>query len=309
MILYFLFFIIIIAYLNYRNNNSKDLKNKSKKQKIKFIEMWKGFDKKDNYFTEILKKYNHDFEIVEKNPDIIIVGPFGIVQHLPKFITDFTYSNCKKVFYTGENKSFLKRDILSNFDLNITFENTKKYNNIRFPLWIFYKYDKNFTLTEKDTDNFCCFVYSHDVKYRNNFCKKLSNYKKVDCGGKCLNNIGGKVKDKIEFQKKYKFCIAYENSSRDGYTTEKILESYKSNCIPIYYGSKSIEKDFNKETFINAHDFKSEEDLIEYIKKVDNDKELYRSFFNKPIFSKYWLDIFNDKDDNFFKYVTKKIIE
>ena len=164
-------------------------------------------------------------------------------------------------------------------------------------------------LKKKKSEGFCCFVYSNNVIHRNNFCKQLSNYKKVDCGGNCLNNIGGKVKDKIGFQKKYKFCIAFENSLHPGYTTEKILDAYKSNCIPIYYGSETINDDFNPETFINAHNFNNYNDLINYIKKVDSDESLYNSYMDKPIISKRWLDIFNDPKDTYFKNIAHKIME
>ena len=141
-------------------------------------------------------------------------------------------------------------------------------------------------LSKKETSKFCCFVYSNKVKFRNKFCIRLSKYKKVDCGGGCLNNIGKKVVNKLNFQKDYKFCIAYENSCYPGYTTEKILDAYKANCIPIYYGSKTVIKDFNPETFINAHDFENDNDLINYIKKVDTDEALYNSYMGKNIFSK-----------------------
>ena len=151
-------------------------------------------------------------------------------------------------------------------------------------------------------------MYSNNIEHRNKFCLDLSQYKKVDCGGSCLNNIGEKVIDKLEFQKQYKFCIAYENSAHPGYTTEKILNAYQSNCIPIYYGSETIAKDFNKETFINAHDFNSNEELIEYIKRVDTDEELYNSYLNKPIYSDYWLDIFNDPENKFFKNICNEIL-
>ena len=44
---------------------------------------------------------------------------------------------------------------------------------------------------------------------------------------------------------------------------------------------ETIDDDFNPETFINAHKFKNNNELIEYIKKVDTDDELYNSFLNK----------------------------
>ena len=221
------------------------------------------------------------------------------------FLLDGKYLNIKKVFYTGENLPVDK-----SADLNLTFQNSSKYNNIRYPIWLWYNggYDKNLKLSKKESEGFCCFVYSNNIGFRNRICKKLSEYKKVDCGCKCLNNIGRKVVCKNKFQRKYKFCIAYENSVNPGYTTEKILDAYKSNCIPIYYGSVTITDDFNPETFINAHDFNSENDLINYIKKVDTDENLYNSFMNKPIYSKKWLDIFNNPEEIYFKNIARKII-
>ena len=228
------------------------------------------------------------------------------VSYSTKNIKD---KNIKKCFFTGENKSDAKKSIIKGADLNLTFQNTSKYNNIRLPLWILYSYDKKMQLVKKESEGFCCFVYSNNINHRNAFCRQLSNYKKVDCGGGSLNNVGGKVKNKIEFQKKYKFCIAYENSVQPGYTTEKILQAYKSNCIPIYYGSETIKDDFNPKTFINAHDFDNNNDLINYIKKVDTDVSLYNSYMNKPIFFIFLLYIFNDPEETYFKNIAQKIME
>ena len=285
--------------------NKNTIKN-NKLKRIYFKDFWGGFSQKNNYFTELLRKYGYEFEIVDTDPDIIFFSVFG------EYHKNFTYyfknnilgKNIKNCFYTGENKSLIK-----DANLNLTFQNTSEYNNIRLPLWILYGYDKKMQLIKKKSEGFCCFVYSNNIKHRNEFCRELSDYKKVDCGGGCLNNVGGKVENKLEFQKKYKFCIAYENSLQPGYTTEKILQGYESNCIPIYYGSETIKDDFNPETFINAHDFENSKDLINYIKKVDTDESIYNSFMNKSIFSKKWLDIFNDPEENYFKNIAQKIIE
>ena len=252
------------------------------------------------WFIDLLKRYNHSFTVLyHNNPDIIICSCFD------------NYHKCmdcskKNVFYTGENIRAIKEA-----DLNLTFDNHSNYNNIRIPLWLFYRrpQDKIMTLSQKKTRYFCCFVYSNSVPHRNNFLKELSKYKTVHSGGRVLNNIRRRVKDKISFQKHFKFCIAYENSVQPGYTTEKIIEAYISNCIPIYYGSDTITDDFNPETFINAHDFDSNESLIEYIKKVDTDENLYNSYMNKPIYSKKWLEIFNDPNETYFKNIAQKIID
>lgn len=284
--------------------NKKTIRN-DKLKRIYFKDFWAGFEKKNNYFTQLLTKYGYEFKIVNTDPNIIIFSVFGIYHRCDSYSKrNIRDKNIKKCFYTGENRSIIK-----DANLNLTFQNTSRYNNIRLPLWLLYGYDKKMQLVKKKSEGFCCFVYSNNIEHRNKFCRKLSKYKKVDCGGGCLNNVGGKVKNKLEFQKKYKFCIAYENSVKPGYTTEKILQAYQSNCIPIYYGSETIKDDFNPETFINAHDFDNNNDLINYIKKVDTDKSLYNSYMNKPIFSKKWLDIFNDPEETYFKNIAQKIME
>ena len=267
--------------------------------KLYFTDFWRSYNQNDNFFVSMMKRYNIDYEINSENPDIIIYSIFGNKHK--------HYKNAKKIFYTGEN-----RGPRQDADLNLTFSFTNNYNNIRLPLWLIYmeymggeKFPQknliNLKLTPKNDAEFCNFIYSNNLGFRNNFCLNLMKYKHVACGGSCLNNIGGKVHDKLKFQQKFKFSIAFENGKGDGYVTEKIFHSYVSNTIPIYFGSKDVIKDFNPETFINGHDFDNFDELIKYVIKVDNDNELYNSYMNKPVFSKNWLNIFNDKDEKYLK--------
>ena len=78
---------------------------------------------------------------------------------------------------------------------------------------------------------FCAAVISNtNPKYtdffRLNFIKKLNLYKKVDMDGKFNNNIEGPIKNKIKFLSLYKFSIEMENTNGNGYTSEKIIESF-----------------------------------------------------------------------------------
>jgi len=69
-----------------------------------------------------------------------------------------------------------------------------------------------------------------------------------------------------------------------------------------------VVNDFNPTTFINARDFENFDELVEYIIKVDNDDELYASYFKEPIFSNKWLDAFNDPNKSFYKNLADSII-
>ena len=145
---------------------------------------------------------------------------------------------------------------------------------------------------------FCNFIYSQEVPARNDFFKKLNEYKKVDSPGRCMNNmppIGADnplksrladnwIQQKLDFIENYKFTIAFENFEADGWITEKLTQPMLVNSIPIYIGDKNVNRDFNTKSFINYHDFKNMDDFIQHIIKVDSDDKLYEEYLRQPWF-------------------------
>jgi len=130
-------------------------------------------------------------------------------------------------------------------------------------------------------------VSNRKAKERIEFFQKLSAYKPVDSGGRFMNNIGGPIapgrQNKAAWMCNYKFNIAFENASYPGYTTEKILEAFVSGAIPIYWGNPLIGLDFNPKAFINCHDFDSFDEVIAFIKEIDQDETLYKNYLREPI--------------------------
>jgi hypothetical protein len=255
--------------------------------------------------------YNIQVIKPEQNPDILFYSVFGNNHK--------NFKANKKVFFSGE--SYSQRE---DADFNVTFDKNSD-KNCRLPLWVCYLdnilfedcYQKkigSFNIPSKP--KFCSIICQADstTEKRSEIVNKLSKYKQVDCGGKFLNNIGYLVprgincSGKIEHNNNYKFVLAFENLVYPGYVTEKICDVYKSRCIPIYYGSNDVITDFNPKTFINANDFTNFDELVKYIQKVDNDQELYESYFKEPIFSDYWLNIFNDFDQTFFSNLASNIV-
>jgi FkbM family methyltransferase len=270
------------------------------------------FNQENNFLKNMLSKfYNISIVKPEENPDILFYSVFGN-----------NHKNIKakrKIFYSGEPHS--QRE---DADFNITFDKNSD-KNCRLPLWVFYldnilfddcyqKKTGSFKLPNKP--KFCSIICQTDSKNkeRSEIINKLSKYKQVDCGGSFLNNIGYIVprgtncSGKIKHNNNYKFVLAIENTNYPGYVTEKICDVYKSKCIPIYWGSNEVITDFNPKTFINANDFSTFDELVEYIQKVDNDNELYKSYFTEPIFSNYWLNIFYDINELFFSDLAKSIV-
>lgn len=245
--------------------------------KVDFVDFWGGFNKTNNYFFNILKDM-YDIEI-SNNPDILFYSLFG---------TTHKQYNCTKIFFTGEN-------IAPPNDCNWSFSfEVNDDKNYRLPLYLLYDgyYDLvNKQITDDLTNRkFCNFVVSNGASpERNDFFIKLSKYKKVDSGGRFMNNIGYYLEDKRKFQSEYKFSIAFENTeyrNNNGYyITEKIMEPMTVNSIPIYKGGHFINEDFNTKSFINCHNFQSIDDVIDYIIEVDKNDHMYMSMLNEPWFN------------------------
>lgn len=228
----------------------------------------------------------------------ILRDEFGEVQEseTPDFLFYSVFGNehlqydCVRIFWTGENfqPDFNICDYAVGFS-HIEFEDRYK----RIPLYYFYLPDYERARNKHKISNdiimgkkkFCNFIYSNNKasKEREEFFDLLSEYKTVDSGGRFRNNIGGAVEDKHEFQKEYKFSIAFENSSSSGYTTEKILQAFSAGTIPIYWGNPNVGKDFNEKAFINCHSYNSFADVIDVVKEIDNDDELFAKYIKEPI--------------------------
>lgn len=251
------------------------------KIKINFVDFWPGFDKVDNDFYRIL---NERYEVeISNNPDYIFYSVFGF---------EHTRYNCIRIFYTGEciAPDFNICDYAIGFD-KIIFED--RY--IRVPLYRLFHYKADFEkalnkhlICNEEIKNkkaFCNFVYSNcsAQKQREDFFNLLNSYKRVDSGGRYLNNIGGPIADKYEFQKQYKFSIAFENCCYKGYTTEKLVQAFAAQTVPIYFGNPDISTEFNSQAFINVHDFSSMEEVIKKIEEIDSNDELFYKMLRAPI--------------------------
>ncbi|MEI7498659.1 MAG: glycosyltransferase family 10, partial [Candidatus Falkowbacteria bacterium] len=256
-----------------------------KKIKIKICDYDQSDEFSFGYFIcGVLGKY-YEVELSEE-PDYL-------------FYNEATYEylnyDCVRIFFTGENitPNFNFCDYAIGFDwLNFG----DRY--FRLPLYlitVFYSKDElvlagdldfktqiNFSaedLTKKS--GFCSFVYSNYLadNSRKDFFDRLNKYKKVDAGGKYLNNVGGRVANKLEFEMSHKFSIAFENTSRSGYTTEKLVASLAAKTIPIYWGNPDIGREFNTKRFINCHEFNDFDEVVARVKKIDNDNQLYLNIY------------------------------
>jgi hypothetical protein len=209
--------------------------------------------------NEILNVVADKFDFVESDqPEFIFFGPYG--NEVPD---EGPYT---RIGYFCEN--IIPQLDICDWAFGIPAEdevNNPKYKRIQ---WHNLNPDD---LIKKDVDadaiyssksKFCNFLYSQPVPYREEFCRQLSKYKKVDAPGKRMNNMPAinnsqtdKWKAKQEFLSPYKFTIAFENYVYPGYQTEKLYDAMLCQSIPIYCGDPIVGQIFNTASFINAPDY------------------------------------------------------
>lgn len=143
---------------------------------------------------------------------------------------------------------------------------------------------KKRTINNWENKNDISYLYWRDREDRENIRKNLMKIIGID-----IPKLKGKNRQKkeifneaVKIQENYKFSIAIEGYIKEEYITEKIVNSFLSGSIPIYKGSPSINKYFNKNSFINIEDFENLEEAGEHIKKVKEDKKLAYKYLSEP---------------------------
>ena len=262
--------------LYFEDNNNQTLKHLIKKLESKYI-----------------------IKISSDNPDYLIYNVFGC-NHLKE-----KYHNSIKIAIFTENKIpdfniadyAISQHHIHYLDRYFRFPDflkiLKEINNFDY---IRIRNKMNYTKRK-----FCAAVitnYKFTDYFRLNFIQELNKYKRVDMGGRYNNNVG-KIRNKIEFLSSYKFSIAMENTEGDGYASEKIIDSFLSGTIPIYYGDYMIDEYINPKSFILIRGEKDMIEKINYIKEIDNNDELYKNILKENILI----------DSNIADYITKEYYE
>lgn len=252
----------------------------------------------------------------KKNPQYLFYSVFGS-EHI-KY-------DCVRIFYTGENitPNFNICDYAIGFD-HISF--LDRY--LRYPLYLFYEQDTAKAMNKHNNidlsilqskTRFCNFIVSNGNAdpVRESVFRALSAFKKVDSGGKYLNNIGSPIADKFAFQSECRFSLCFENSSTPGYVTEKLIQAAAAQTIPIYWGDTQADKEIcnggggiNKKAIINAHNFPTIESLIAHIKTIESDTNTQLAILKEPLFlDPNHIEYFESKLQDFLLHIFNQSYE
>ena len=90
---------------------------------------------------------------------------------------------------------------------------------------------------------------------------------------------GGEWCDPIDTLEPYMFSVVIENHIDNLWFTEKLLNCFATNTIPIYYGARDISEYFNKNGMIICN---SIEEVEEHIDDILSYKEEYTAMYGTP---------------------------
>ena len=247
-----------------------------------------------------LDRQAYKITIDRENPQYILVCISHIVYHRELFrkFREF-YSDDRVTIFLGEEAISPDMNL---FDYALTYDDQIFMGDriCRRPtvLWmrgghsISQNNEVNDAEQEYERRKFCNFVYSNSkaAPQRDDLFWTLNSYQRVDSLGKHLHNCDVEVTRgksnwfelSIRQKENYRFSIAAENSFFSGYTSEKIISSLLAHSVPVYWGNPNIAKEFNPDAFINCHDYKSMEEVLEVVKRVNEDKDLWCHMVRQP---------------------------
>ena len=273
---------------------------------VSFEGFWPGFDKSSNFFVNVLEKVLHsNVKVCDSNSaDLIIYSVFSTNSIQKVFKKN---RSAISWFYTGENV----RPNYEAHDAIFSFDYSSHTNAFRLPLWWMYldldataaqdssldnminpltlHKPRSVSLEDADLRSVSAFI-GNQTKVRSSAIEKMPSNFSFEGFGSSFSNP---VSSKMEYKAKFRFNICFENSYFPGYHTEKLLQAWAMESVPLYYGSRTVSLDFNRSSFINLADFDSFEVFWEYVGSLSqyevqnmiNQPLLKEPFTLKPLFN------------------------
>ncbi len=232
---------------------------------VSFTNFWIGFDKFNNEVLNLLKEaakqIGYQIIVVDKDADLEILSCFkSDTSKIP-----ISNSGQTKILYLGENV----RPFYADIDYSLSFDkNAYLGRNIYCPLWLL----RSSKLGIKEQNEYIPYTPERLWNRRNKIRKernvvyvgnnstpmRIELIRTLINAGydvKCYGSHTSPVENKLTTMSEYTFSICIENSYHPGYVTEKLIDGYLANTVPIYWGGADHHV-FNENSFINisSHD-------------------------------------------------------
>ena len=200
--------------------------------------------------------------------------------------------NMKNIWYTGENRRPPEDNDV--WDAFLSFElDTSIEKNIYLPFWIT-RLGQNVEEVQEKIDEmlkprkpilnktkFACSFVGNPEPMRLRFIKEFAKFHKIDLFGSTFNN---RVQNKAKILEEYNFNVCFENDLYPGYVTEKAIEAWQSEAIPIWWGLDNA-KYLNPGALIDVNKLGINDSLRE-IAILSSDEARMYSIRSQPILAK-----------------------
>lgn len=247
--------------------------------RVQYKHFWEGFDPINFPLTFFISKaIGEKVSIVDSRPDIEIHSVF---KHGPDSRTS---PKDRMWFYTGENV----RPDYDAFATILSFDFSNRKNAFRLPLWWNYldwslaasdpklvggrinpyRLHEPRALSTHHLERTVSVFIGNLTELRAQAIRQISPTLKIARFGSAFKNPVGSL---LDFRSKFAFNLCFENSYFPGYHTEKLLNAYMMESVPLYYGSRTVSLDFNSDAFINLADYKSIEAFWDYVENLDEE--------------------------------------
>lgn len=247
--------------------------------KVAISDFWGGFNPERNRVVNALLPGGFEsVDIVDvASADLVIHSVFG-VDHLRATGTVVAFSPEPRMSERTAAQWFIDWRYL---DLP---------NHLRLPVWASFLLRGGSLLSNSGSDpaerKFCNFIYNNRrCEMRNAFFGALHQREPVESLGTVLNNTMHPAlsqrddpswhKSKLAVLGEYKFTIAFENSEHVGYTTEKLIDAWRADTIPIYWGNPALSADLPVGACLSLYEAGSMAKLVDQVLEVHHDPVRY----------------------------------
>lgn len=264
---------------------------------IQFLNFWPEFDGESNFIRQALLG-QEGFSPIEVT-SVFATPPRSLLKQIssrmkPAPKNRYSEIPTRKVWFTAEN---IRPPVGDRFDSFVSFDQDT-YGGVNFYFPLLYAElllrEKQWTkrrgidleikeLLEprknpRTKNKFVCAFISNPEPVRMRAIDELRKYGEVDVYGP--NFINTRL-SKYETAREYKFMLCFENDLYPGYVTEKLLDAYACETVPLYRGLFGREEHVNKKALINASDFDSLAAFCDYVGKLTELE--YEDTFREPL--------------------------
>jgi len=275
--------------------------------RVRFSNFWEGFDPSSNLFSEYMRIQFPELKIIRNNVSKVEIEFFSVFPNLRQRIqsklttsrSGISYNLNKsnqRIWFCGENQELPST---GGFDQYYSHNDDEMKNAFYFPLW---KFDIDWLnsgrinlrlgkrlvpsdlISKRSVNNAkknrVCFFVRNLTPERQELITQISRLIPVDVYGSTKHN---RITSKLDISKNYKYILCPENTISPGYTTEKLVEGYFSEAIPIYFGSLPHSNSFNPNAFLYFDSFAQTDALLETLKLIDD--ELWEQKYSSALFT------------------------